>query len=47
VSEPIDATDLSLMKGLTHDETEWLADLQGHLRSSDHLIRLGETERED
>jgi len=47
VSEPIEVTDLSPMEGLTHDELEWLADLQGHLRSSDHQIRLGETEREE
>ncbi|HEX3391583.1 MAG TPA: hypothetical protein VHS55_03380 [Solirubrobacteraceae bacterium] len=42
--EPLVVRDLSPFGELTLDQEQWLSRLQRHIRISDHVIRLGETE---
>lgn len=47
MSDLLEVSDLSPIKGLEEDWPQWLAELQEVLRTSDHVIRLGEAERDE
>lgn len=47
MSELLKAEDLSPISDLTDDDEGWLSELQDHLRTSEHVIRLGESEGDD
>lgn len=44
MSELLEVRDLSPITDLSEEDDEWLSQLQDHLRTSDHVIRLGESE---
>ena len=47
MSQLLEVRDLSPIRGLSEDEDAWLSRLQGHLRTSDHVIRLGEAQGDE
>jgi len=44
MAETVVGRDLSPFDDLTPEQEGWLAEVQEHVRASDHLVRLGETE---
>ena len=42
MTEPLVVNDLSPFDPRDGDDAAWLTRLQGHVRASDHVIRLGE-----
>lgn len=47
MSQLLEAKDLSPLEGLSEEDERWLSRLQQHLRASDHVIRLGQTDVDD